>query len=95
MGEGDGIAGVDGVAVSEQSRAPEPRKPDPPRYWFPAKCYGWGWGLAVYVARVASARDVSRAHGRRREIVPAREKRGWLRGGCCRAFVRPLRDLLV
>lgn len=17
---------------------------DPPRYWFPAKCYGWGWG---------------------------------------------------
>jgi hypothetical protein len=19
--------------------------PDPPRYWFPAKTYGWGWGL--------------------------------------------------
>lgn len=24
-----------------------PRSPDPdrPRYWFPAKTYGWGWGL--------------------------------------------------
>ena len=21
--------------------------PDPPRYWFPAKRYGWGWGLPV------------------------------------------------
>ena len=21
-----------------------PAKPDPPRYWFPAKRYGWGWG---------------------------------------------------
>jgi hypothetical protein len=45
VGEGDGVAGVDGVAVSEQSRAPEPREPSPPRYWFPAKRYGWGWGM--------------------------------------------------
>ncbi len=21
--------------------------PNPPRYWFPAKTYGWGWGLPV------------------------------------------------
>jgi len=21
-----------------------PGKPDQPRYWFPAKRYGWGWG---------------------------------------------------
>lgn len=20
-------------------------QPNPPRYWFPAKTYGWGWGL--------------------------------------------------
>ena len=20
-------------------------EPNPPRYWFPAKTYGWGWGL--------------------------------------------------
>ena len=23
----------------------EPSTPDQPRYWFPAKRYGWGWGL--------------------------------------------------
>jgi hypothetical protein len=40
VGEGDGIAGVRGAQVSERSRAP-----NPPRYWFPAKRYGWGWGL--------------------------------------------------
>lgn len=45
MGEGAGIAGVGGVEASEQSRAPETREPNPPRYWFPAKRYGWGWGL--------------------------------------------------
>ena len=22
-----------------------PATPDQPRYWFPAKRYGWGWGL--------------------------------------------------
>lgn len=22
-----------------------PSQPDRPRYWFPAKRYGWGWGL--------------------------------------------------
>ena len=27
------------VEVSEQSRAPEPHAPNPPRYWFPAKLY--------------------------------------------------------
>jgi hypothetical protein len=45
VGEGDGIAGVTGMEASEQSRAPEPREPDSPRYWFPAKRYGWGWGM--------------------------------------------------
>ena len=31
-----------------------------PRYWFPAKCYGWGWGLPstwegwlVFIASIA------------------------------------------
>ena len=23
----------------------QPLDPEPPRYWFPAKRYGWGWGL--------------------------------------------------
>jgi hypothetical protein len=45
VGERDGIAGVTGMEASEQSRAPEPREPNPPRYWFPAKRYGWGWGM--------------------------------------------------
>ena len=33
------------VELGEQSRTPEQHTPDPPRYWFPAKRYGWGWGL--------------------------------------------------
>jgi len=45
VGEGDGVEGVSSVQVSDQSRAPEPQEPNPPRYWFPAKRYGWGWGL--------------------------------------------------
>ena len=35
------------VDVDEQSRAPAPRGPNQPRYWFPAKTFGWGWGLPV------------------------------------------------
>jgi hypothetical protein len=46
VGERDGIAGVTGMEASEQSRAPDlPVASNPPRYWFPAKRYGWGWGL--------------------------------------------------
>jgi hypothetical protein len=39
--------------------------PDPPRYWFPAKRYGWGWGfpalwqgwfvIVVYVMLIGTA----------------------------------------
>lgn len=45
MGAGDGVEGVSRVVMGEQSRSPESFKPNPPRYWFPAKRYGWGWGL--------------------------------------------------
>ena len=45
-------------------------------------------GLAVYVARVAGARGLSRAHGRSREVVPAREKRAGLCGGGFRDLLR-------
>ena len=24
-----------------------------PRYWFPAKCYGWGWGTTFHLGRLA------------------------------------------
>ena len=44
MGERDGVAGVRDMEASQQSRAPEPREPNPPRYRFSAKRYGWGWG---------------------------------------------------
>ena len=49
----------------------------------------------MHVGRLARARGVSRAHGRRREVVPAREKRGGLCGGCVWALGRACRDLLV
>jgi hypothetical protein len=46
VGERDGIAGVTGMEASEQSRTPDlPDASNPPRYWFPAKRYGWGWGM--------------------------------------------------
>lgn len=44
---------------------PSTTMPDQPRYWFPAKRYGWGWGfpgtwqgrivLAVYVILIGAA----------------------------------------
>lgn len=32
-------------AVTPRPPMPSPEKPDRPRYWFPAKTYGWGWGV--------------------------------------------------
>jgi hypothetical protein len=49
-----------------------PAKPDQPRYWFPAKRYGWGWGLpstwegwvvlAVYLALLVALCVLVPAH---------------------------------
>ena len=31
-------------------------------YWFPAKTFGWGWGLAFDVAGLACSFGLSRRH---------------------------------
>ena len=36
-------SGINGEARPANQQLPA--TPDPPRYWFPAKTYGWGWGL--------------------------------------------------
>jgi hypothetical protein len=32
-------------AVQHAQVMPQPTQSDRPRYWFPAKRYGWGWGV--------------------------------------------------
>jgi hypothetical protein len=37
--------GTEPGGFDRDARSPIPHPTRPPRYWFPAKTYGWGWGV--------------------------------------------------